>query len=163
VNEVFDEKSLKELDGPVGIGHVRYPTIGSTSTLDAQPFVTYLPYGIGLAHNGNILNFGEIKRLLSKKYKRKLRSTCDGEELLKLLAAELGSTFDLENVYNSIENLMNVVNGSYSVVALMTNKGLLGFRDPHAIRPMIFGEKRVERDTYSLQKAWFLTFLDTGS
>jgi amidophosphoribosyltransferase len=142
VNEVFDEKSLKELDGPAGIGHVRYPTIGSTSALDAQPFVTYLPYGIGLAHNGNILNFGEIKRLLSKKYKRKLRSTCDGEELLKLLAAELGSTFDLENVYDSIENLMNVVNGSYSVVALMTNKGLLGFRDPHAIRPMIFGEKR---------------------
>ena len=139
-SEVFDWSDLEDLRGSSGIGQVRYPTIGSTGAGDAQPFVTNIPTTIGFAHNGNVVNYEEIKRMLKDKG-RKLLSTCDAEAILKLFASSLGERCGEEDIYRGVKKVMETVNGSYSALALVAGHGLLAFRDPHAIRPMVFGEK----------------------
>ncbi len=146
VSEGFNSKNLKELHGNIGIGHVRYPTIGSDPVRDAQPFVTYSPYGIGMAHNGNLVNYQEVKSLLFNKYQRRLRSNCDVEAIMKVFSVELfkqvhDEGFSPERLFNATKNTMNLLNGGYSCVTLIAGKGLVGFRDPYAIRPMIFGKR----------------------
>ncbi len=138
VPQLFTEEELKRLKGKVGIGHVRYPTIGKGDPEDAQPFYVNTPYGIALAHNGNILNYHALKEELIKKYSRHINTNCDAEILLNILASELQETGDL---FKAVENLMKKVRGSYSCVAYIPEYGLFAFRDPNAIKPLVFGKR----------------------
>jgi len=135
VNEVFDRESLEELEGSAGVGHVRYPTAGSDGFKDAQPFITNVPQAMALVENGNLTNDGSIREML-KKRGRKVNSSSDGESLLKLFA----DNYDCEDQFAAAKAVMDIAEGSYSVIVL-TTEGLLAFRDPHAIRPLVVGYK----------------------
>ncbi len=147
VNEFFSEQNLSELKGKIGIGHVRYPTIGSDPKKDVQPFVTYQPFGIGMCHNGNLVNYDSLKELLLKKYQRRMRSGNDIETILGLFASELQKNSKAESVctendiFGALKNTVAQLNGGYSCVSVVAGKGLLGFRDPNGIRPIVFAEK----------------------
>ncbi len=149
VRDVFKQKHISRLSGNYGIGHVRYPTVGPGISRDAQPFVVNSPYGIAMVHNGNITNFKELKKELFEKCHRHIDSSCDVEVILNVFADELSindhkhSFFD--SVCLSVEGIFKRVKGTYSVISLIANKGLVVFRDPYGIRPLIFGKK----DDYS--------------
>lgn len=134
VSEVFSDWNVKK--GRLAIGHVRYPTIGTDPSRDAQPFYVNYPYGLGLCHNGNIVNYCELRDELLER-RRRLQSNCDGELLLNVLAEELIGN----DLYQAVENVMNRVLGSYSAVSVLADKEgkLIVFRDPRGIRPMVFG------------------------
>ncbi|MFO7872028.1 MAG: amidophosphoribosyltransferase [Candidatus Undinarchaeales archaeon] len=152
VSEGFNKNNLKGMHGNIGIGHVRYPTIGSDPHRDSQPFTTYSPYGIGMAHNGNLVNYDEVKEWLYDNYQRRLRSKCDVEAIMKVFSVELfkqvhDKNFTPEKIFEAANNTMDVLNGGYSCVGLIAGKGLVGFRDPKGIRPMIFGKKELDGKT----------------
>jgi amidophosphoribosyltransferase len=134
VERILNQKEIERLKGDVGIGHVRYPTIGSGDIEDAQPFYTNSPYGITMVHNGNIVNYFELRKKLGKK--RHINSLCDTEIILNIFADNLD-----RNPFRAARAVMDEVNGSYSVVTYIASIGLFAFRDPHAIRPICFGEK----------------------
>ncbi|MFP3871737.1 MAG: amidophosphoribosyltransferase [Candidatus Natronoplasma sp.] len=139
VGDIFDESTLDELKGGSGIGHVRYPTIGSDVERDAQPFKVEEPIEMGMAHNGNIVNYKE----LVDRYDLDLESTCDLELILHVFTEELKKEdkIDEEALFSTTERVMENLNGSYSVVALIPDFGLFLFRDPRGIRPFVFGKK----------------------
>jgi len=150
VSEFFNDGKLALLKGNMGVGHVRYPTVGSNSLRDSQPLITGHP-SMGMAHNGNIVNYSELYDYLTKQ-ERKVISGCDAEIILKLLATEileltLDYKLDPKTIFTALESVMGRVNGSYSVAAVVSRNGLLGFRDPHGIRPMVFGKKEVDGET----------------
>lgn len=152
VSEGFNLDNLKRMHGNIGLGHVRYPTIGSDPHRDAQPFTTYTPYGIGMAHNGNLVNFDEVKDWLYDNYQRRLRSKCDVEAIMKVFSVELfkqvhDKDFTPEKIFEAVKGSMDVLNGGYSCVSIIAGKGLVGFRDPNGIRPMVFGKKEVDGKT----------------
>ncbi len=157
IGEVFDESILEELEGSNGIGHVRYPTIGSNVEQDAQPFKIENPIEMGMAHNGNIVNYREMV----EKYDLDLKSTCDLELILHVFAKELEkeSEIDENALFVAAERTMDNLNGSYSVVTLIPGLGLFTFRDPRGIRPMVFG-KKVNLDGTSFGVASENTVLD---
>lgn len=133
-----------KLPGDVAVGHVRYPTIGGGGENDAQPFIVPAPFGIALAHNGNIANYAELKRDLWQRHKHILNSDSDAELLLAVLAEELaiscdGRGFCFEAMCEAVRSLFKRVNGSYSAVALIAGYGLVAFRDPHGIKPLCMG------------------------
>ena len=143
VSEVFTEQSLKQFKGKTGIAHVRYPTIGSSSIQDAQPFYLNYPLGIGIVHNGNVINYQEIKQQL-KKNKRIVTSKCDVEIILNVLAEELlnkttSNSFEL--IKQAVTNVFQRVNGGYSVITVSADNRLVAFRDPKGIRPLIMAQK----------------------
>ena len=140
VGEVFNKSILNRLQGSNGLGHVRYPTIGSDVERDAQPFVISEPVEIAMVHNGNIVNVDQ----LAKKLECTLESECDLEVILALFSHELCKEDELtkDSVFSAVGRTMDRLNGSYSVVALIHGIGMLFFRDPHAIRPMVYGGKR---------------------
>lgn len=143
VYNVFKAKNIERLNGNTGIGHVRYPTVGAGSADDAQPFIITTPYGIALAHNGNLVNFFELKKDLVENELRYLNSNCDAEVILNLLSVEL-TRMDLKNltpekIFTALRRVYAKLNGSYAVVAIIANKGLLAFRDPGGIKPLIMG------------------------
>ncbi len=146
VTDVFKSKNLERLKGCVGIGHVRYPTIGSGSADDAQPFLITAPYGIALAHNGNLVNYRDLKRTLIEQDLRYLNSQSDAEVILNLLSRELtrvrASGFSPDRLFRALKPVYRALNGSYAVVAVIADKGLLAFRDPLGIKPLIFGRGR---------------------
>jgi len=146
VADVFKSKNLERLKGTMGIGHVRYPTVGSGSADDAQPFFITAPYGIALAHNGNLVNYQDLKRELVKRDLRYLNSQCDAEVILNLLSRELLSVraggFSPDRLFRALKPVYRALNGSYAVVAVIADRGLLAFRDPHGIKPLIFGRGR---------------------
>lgn len=146
VRDVFKEKNFSYLKGNIGIGHVRYPTIGGGEVEDAQPFISNVPYGLTLVHNGNVINFFSLKKELEKNEKRVINSTSDGELILNVLAEEIGKRgeFSVDNLYDSIDSLFKKVQGSYSAVCYIKDKGMLAFRDPHGIKPIIFGKRNGE-------------------
>ncbi|MFH1424650.1 MAG: amidophosphoribosyltransferase [archaeon] len=148
VSECFNSVNLHELKGNIGIGHVRYPTIGSDVRRDAQPIQTGYPYGIGMAHNGNTVNYDELRKHLMGECHRQIRTNCDAELILKLFATELskanGNGLNPEIIFDAISKTMERLNGSYSVVTLIAREGLLAFRDPHGIRPIIWGKRVVD-------------------
>lgn len=144
VREVFDEGSVQGLPGRFGIGHVRYPTSGSGNRDEVQPFYVNSPCGIGLAHNGNLVNADEARRELVERDKRHINTGSDSEILLNVLAHELaahngGPRPDAGNVFAAVESLYRRCHGAYSVVALIVGFGLLAFRDPKGIRPLCLG------------------------
>jgi len=143
VRDAFQQENLNYLKGNIGIGHVRYPTLGGMGVENAQPFISNTPYGIAFAFNGNIINFDSLKEKLEKDDRRIITSTSDAELLLHLLSEELSKKphFSPDFLFESIKKLFEKVKGSYSVVALIKDKGILAFRDPYGIKPLIFGKK----------------------
>jgi len=143
VFNVFNAKNIERLNGNTGIGHVRYPTVGAGSAEDAQPFIITAPYGIALAHNGNLVNFFELKKDLIENELRYLNSNCDAEVILNVLSVEL-TRMDLkklssDKLFAALRKVYERLNGSYAVVSIIANKGLLAFRDPKGIKPLAMG------------------------
>ncbi len=157
IDEVFDKKTLGSFEGNWGIGHVRYPTIGSNIEIDAQPFKVEDPIEIGMVHNGNIVNYDEMV----EKYDLDLKSSCDLELILNVFAEELKKEdeIDRDALFSSAERCMENLNGSYSVITLIPGFGLFIFRDPRGIRPFVLG-KRVNLDGTSFALASENTVLD---
>jgi len=133
----------------MGIGHVRYPTAGCSSSAEAQPFYVNSPYGITLAHNGNLTNVDELKGELYKSDLRHINTESDSEVLLNVLAHELhkSGTLNLtaEEIFSAVSETHARLEGAYAVVAMLTGKGILGFRDPSGIRPIVYGKRETER------------------
>ncbi|MCU0285522.1 MAG: amidophosphoribosyltransferase [Acidobacteria bacterium] len=145
VQDIFDQQNIYRLRGNVGIGHTRYPTVGEGSVEDAQPFWVNYPFGIAAAHNGNVTNFLELKKDLFEKSHKITNSNCDVEVILNIFAEFLERFTNKELtpkiIFNAVNYVYERVRGSYSVVIHIANKGMLGFRDPHGIRPLLFGVK----------------------
>jgi amidophosphoribosyltransferase len=149
VRDVFPPAELKQLKGNVGIGHVRYPTAGSNNFREAQPFYVNSPYGIVLGHNGNLINATALKKELFDSDRRHLNTESDSEVLLNVLAHELHrigpAGMQPKDVFKAVDGLHQRCKGAYSVIAMISGKGVLGFRDPHGIRPAVIGYKDTDR------------------
>ncbi|MBT3834996.1 amidophosphoribosyltransferase [Candidatus Peribacteria bacterium] len=145
VRDVFHSKSLARLRGPVGIGHVRYPTAGCSSEFEAQPFFVNTPFGIALAHNGNLTNVDEIQKELKDKYFRHLNTTSDSEALLNVFSVALKNQrpkhLSPDHVFKATATVFRKCRGAYSAVVLIGGHGVVGFRDPHGIRPLQLGKR----------------------
>ncbi|MDH2435100.1 amidophosphoribosyltransferase [Pokkaliibacter sp. MBI-7] len=143
VRDVFRTRHMKQLVGNIGIGHVRYPTAGSSSSAEAQPFYVNSPYGIALAHNGNLTNTEELAADLFREDLRHLNTSSDSEVLLNILAHELQILHKLkltpEDLFSAMGQVYKRVRGAYAVVAMITGYGILAFRDPFGIRPLCIG------------------------
>ena len=145
VRDVFHTRHMLRLVGNFGIGHVRYPTAGSSSSAEAQPFYVNSPYGLTLAHNGNLTNAHEIAQDLFRADLRHINTDSDSEVLLNVFAHELQALGKLQpnedDVFTAVSAVHQRCKGAYAVVAMITGYGLLGFRDPHGIRPIMYGER----------------------
>jgi amidophosphoribosyltransferase len=143
VRDVFQERHMLKLGGNVGLGHVRYPTAGSASLSEAQPFYVNSPYGICLAHNGNLVNADELKRLVEQQDRRHLNTNSDSEVLLNVFAHELSrhasNGLQPDEILDTVEALHKRCSGGYAVVAMIIGYGIVAFRDPHGIRPLVLG------------------------
>jgi len=153
VKDVFNASDAETLRGKVGIGHVRYPTAGSLSASEAQPFFVNAPYGIYLVHNGNITNTAEQRDKVTAKYSRHLRTTSDSEILLNVLADKISDSIKVNGTVDPIRNLfagvkmtMERIQGAYSVICMVAGVGMLAFRDPHGIRPLSVARREAEGD-----------------
>ncbi|BDU11513.1 amidophosphoribosyltransferase [Aurantimicrobium sp. INA4] len=150
VREGFRTRDMRTLVGNVGLGHVRYATAGAASNEEeAQPFYVNAPYGIILVHNGNLTNTRELTKDLFNIDRRHVNTSSDTELLLNVLATELQSTIsgsDLspENLFQAVANLHTRVEGSYAAIAIISGHGLLAFRDPFGIRPLILGKREMD-------------------
>jgi amidophosphoribosyltransferase len=149
VREVFKADDIAHLRGKMGIGHTRYPTAGGYELADVQPLWIGSPRGIAIAHNGNLVNYKELAQEITHIKHRHLNSSIDSEVLLHLLADGLdqGPHIDDEgegffaDLCASVKNIFNRVEGSFSAVSVIIGKGLVAFRDPHGIRPLVMGER----------------------
>ncbi|AUI86620.1 amidophosphoribosyltransferase [Vibrio azureus] len=144
VKDVFEAKHMQRLQGEVGIGHVRYPTAGSSSASEAQPFYVNSPFGITLAHNGNLTNANDVRQKLFEKDRRHINTTSDSEVLLNVLAHEIDTVkgnVGVEDVFRAVTNVHRTIRGAYAVVAMIIGHGMIAFRDPHGIRPLCLGKR----------------------
>ncbi len=145
VRDVFRTRNMRTLPGEIGIAHCRYPTAGSASNAgEAQPFYVNSPFGIVLGHNGNLTNSGELKVEMFRQDLRHINTNSDSEVLLNVLAHELelaakGTRLDADKIFTAVANVHRRCRGAYAVVAMIAGYGLLAFRDPYGIRPLIFG------------------------
>jgi amidophosphoribosyltransferase len=145
VRDVFRTRDMRNLVGNAGIGHVRYPTAGSaSSSAEAQPFYVNSPFGIVLGHNGNLTNTAELLEGLFLQDLRHVNTASDSEVLLNVLAHELqaavhGHQLTVEDVFKAVAGVHRRCRGAYAVVAMIAGFGLLAFRDPNGIRPLVFG------------------------
>ncbi len=148
VSDVFHTRHMLELAGSMGIGHVRYPTAGCSSSAEAQPFYVNSPYGITLAHNGNLTNVDTLKDELYRSDLRHINTQSDSEVLLNVLAHELQSCGSLAltpgEIFTAVTETHKRIEGAYAVVAMVTGKGIIGFRDPCGIRPVVYGKRETE-------------------
>ena len=146
VRDVFHTKSLERLKGPMGIGHVRYPTAGCSSEFEAQPFFVSTPFGIALAHNGNLTNAGELRKILLEKYYRHLNTNSDSEVLLNVFSVALQNQrprhLTPEHIFRAMKTVFRLCKGAYSAVTLIGGHGIVAFRDPHGIRPLQLGKRK---------------------
>lgn len=145
VRDVFMTQHMMQLIGNFGIAHVRYPTAGSSSSAEAQPFYVNSPYGISLAHNGNLTNAEEIAKELYQEDLRHINTDSDSEVLLNVLAHEMQSLNKrhptAEDIFTAVKAVYERCEGAYAVVAMITGYGLLAFRDANGIRPLIYGQR----------------------
>jgi len=145
VKDVFHTRHMLRLQGNMGIGHIRYPTAGTSSSSEAQPFYANSPFGISLAHNGNLTNADELRSWLYHDARRHVNTTSDSELLLNILGHELQNTCKLaltpDDVFTAISNVHKRVRGAYATVALIIGNGMVAFRDPNGIRPLVFGKR----------------------
>lgn len=143
VRDVFQQKHMLRLKGNMGIGHVRYPTVSSPSAAESQPFYVNSPYGIALAHNGNITNTEELKRELFTKDHRHVNTGADAEVMVNILAAGLDRfperEFSPDKIFDAVEEVYARCRGAFAAVALISGQGVLAFRDEHGIRPLVYG------------------------
>jgi amidophosphoribosyltransferase len=151
VKDVFRTRHMQRLVGHAGIGHVRYPTAGSSGPALAQPFYVNSPYGIALAHNGNLTNTADVSDDIYRTDLRHVNTDSDSEVLLNVFAQELLKIGKLkpgpEDFFSAITSMHNRVRGGYACVSLVANYGLIAFRDPHGIRPLVFGKRTTEHGT----------------
>ena len=149
VRDVFLDKHMMRLVGNFGIGHVRYPTAGTSSIAEAQPFYVNSPYGITLAHNGNLTNAEVLAKELYEIDRRHLNTDSDSEVLLNIFAHEL-QEFDQPNltpddIFHALKAVYERCQGAYAVVAMIAGHGILAFRDPNGIRPLVYGQRKTEK------------------
>jgi amidophosphoribosyltransferase len=151
VRDVFRTRHMKRLAGNVGIGHVRYPTAGSSSSAEAQPFYVNSPYGITLAHNGNLTNTAELADGVLKSDLRHINTNSDSEVLLNVFAHELqvqGKLVPTQvEIFKAVKAVHKRCRGAYAVIAMITGYGVLAFRDSHGIRPVCYGKRETENGT----------------
>ena len=148
VRDVFHTRHMMNLKGNFGIGHIRYPTAGCASAAEAQPFYVNSPYGITLAHNGNLINANELKRDLFREDLRHINTHSDSEVLLNIFAHELLKLgkphLDKEAVFEAVRGVHRRCIGGYAAVSLIIGYGIVAFRDPHGIRPVCYGVRETE-------------------
>lgn len=146
--DVFTTEQMVKLKGNMGIAHARYPTAGCSSSSEAQPFYVNSPFGITLAHNGNLTNTDILKKELFIEDQRHLNTNSDSEVLLNVFAHELQLQGKLElneeDIFKAVAGVHRRCKGAYAVVIMIPNIGIIGFRDPHGIRPIVFGERQSE-------------------
>src|SRR2546422_3064368 len=146
VRDVFRTRNMRSLSGATGIGHCRYPTAGSAFNAgEAQPFYVNSPFGIVLGHNGNLTNSEALKQEMFRQDLRHINTNSDSEVLLNVLAHELelaakGQKLDPETIFTAVANVHRRCRGAYAVVAMIAGYGMLAFRDPFGIRPLIIGQ-----------------------
>jgi amidophosphoribosyltransferase len=151
VRDVFHTRHMLRLYGNMGIGHVRYPTAGCESSAEAQPFYVNSPYGISLAHNGNLTNSDKLKQELFQDDLRQINTDSDSEILLNVLAHELQQQGKLkmkvDDVFRAVAGVHKRCRGAYAAVAMITGYGVVAFRDPFGIRPLVFGKQESPQGT----------------
>ncbi len=153
VSDVFADDGVRELTGRAGIGHCRYPTAGSAGSDEAQPFYTGSPWGIALAHNGNLINTEALRREVFAQDRRHVNTDSDSEVLLHVLAHELGERGGLSpaSAIAAVGAVHRRVKGGYAIVSLVLGLGLVAFRDPNGIRPLVLGKRETpEGDEYAV-------------
>ncbi len=151
VKDVFRTRHMQTLVGNMGIGHIRYPTAGSSNSAEAQPFYVNSPYGIALAHNGNLTNVEAIKEDLYRSDLRHINTHSDSEVLLNVFAHALQQQGKFkpepEDVFDAVRHVHSRCEGGYAVVAMINGYGIVGFRDPHGVRPLVYGKREAESGT----------------
>ncbi len=151
VRDVFHTRHMLRLHGNMGIGHVRYPTAGCESSAEAQPFYVNSPYGISLAHNGNLTNANTLKQELFQEDLRQINTESDSEILLNVFAHELQQQgklrMEVSDVFNAVTGVHRRCEGAYAAIAMITGYGILGFRDPCGIRPVVYGKRETPAGT----------------
>ena len=149
VRDVFHTRHMQQLIGNMGVGHVRYPTAGTSSRALAQPFYVNSPYGIALAHNGNLTNSEELSSEIFKSDLRHLNTDSDSEVLLNIFAHELQRLGKLvpnaDDIFTAVKGVHERCRGAYAVIAMIAGYGVIGFRDPHGIRPLVLGKRETEQ------------------
>ncbi|MGD8588070.1 MAG: amidophosphoribosyltransferase [Chromatiales bacterium] len=149
--DVFHTRHMITLRGNMGIGHVRYPTAGCASSAEAQPFYVNSPYGITLAHNGNLTNAEDLTQDLFREDLRHINTSSDSEILLNIFAHELQEQNKLrltpEDIFKAVAGVHRRCRGGYAAVAMIPGVGVIGFRDPYAIRPIVFGRRETDQGT----------------
>lgn len=145
VSDVFQQIHMLRLQGNAGIGHVRYPTAGSSSVSEAQPFYVNSPYGLTLVHNGNLTNSDQLKEKLFSLARRHVNTNSDSEVLLNILAYHLDQTQNYQlspqDIFSAIQSTHKDIRGAYACVAMVIGHGMVAFRDPHGIRPLVLGKR----------------------
>jgi len=151
VRDVFQQHHMLALKGEMGIGHVRYPTAGCDSPAEAQPFYVNSPFGLALAHNGNLTNAEQLKDDLFRDDLRHINTSSDSEILLNVFAHELQAVARLklmpEHVFKAVAAVHRRARGAYAVTMLIAGFGVLAFRDPHGIRPLVYGRRETQEGT----------------
>jgi len=149
VKDVFHTRHMLKLSGNMGVGHIRYPTAGCSTSAEAQPFYVNSPFGIALAHNGNLTNTNVLRDELFKSDRRHINTDSDSEVLLNILAHELQKTSTLkpqaDDIFKAVKVLHKRCQGAYAVVAMIAGVGLVAFRDPNGIRPIVIGKRETEK------------------
>ncbi|TDB53601.1 amidophosphoribosyltransferase [Photorhabdus khanii] len=165
VRDVFETRHMLRLQGTIGIGHVRYPTAGSSSASEAQPFYVNSPFGITLTHNGNLTNAHELKRKLFENARRHVNTTSDSEILLNVFANELDRfqhyPLEPDNIFAAVSAMHKQVRGAYACIAMIIGHGLVAFRDPHGIRPLVLGKRTLNDGSNEYMVASESVALDT--
>jgi amidophosphoribosyltransferase len=155
VKDVFRSRHMQRLVGNMGIGHIRYPTAGSSSSAEAQPFYVNSPYGIVLAHNGNLTNTQDLAKDVYREDLRHINTNSDSEVLLNIFAHELQLQKQLkpsaEHVFEAVRRVHKRIKGGYAVIAMLAGYGVVGFRDPNGIRPAVYGKRTTKKgDEYMI-------------
>lgn len=150
VQDVFQTRHMRSLIGNAGIAHVRYPTAGSSSAAEAQPFYVNSPFGIVLGHNGNLTNSAQLKDEMFRQDLRHINTSSDSEVLLNVFAHEIeknarNTVLNTDMVFEAVSSVHRRCKGAYAVVAMIANFGLIAFRDPHGIRPLVIGKAETEQ------------------
>ncbi len=172
VESVFTRENMSGLTGNLAVGHARYSTIGRGDLVDVQPFLLSYPFGLGMVHNGNIVNCDELAKDLKVRNRRHLLTHSDTEVVLNLFAEGLAnfphlnedcSELHFEHICASVGEIFKRVNGSYSIATLIAGQGLVAFRDPFGIRPLVWGRKKMENGSDAhivASESVALSFLD---
>ena len=175
VKDVFGFRDMERLNGNAGIAHCRYPTAGSSSAAEAQPFYVNSPFGISLAHNGNLTNAAKLRERIFRDDLRHVNTNSDSEILLNVLAHEIYNTIDRgtqrltnENIFTAMRGVFERCHGGYAVVAYVVGVGIVAFRDRFGIRPLIYGyrdtdagrEYMVSSESVALDSQGFTTVAD---